>query len=400
MILALSTLCENPRRKTGLTTQFHAFVQNSLTLYPQVSWIVFADPLYAWTIDHPRVTVIRSFRNNQNLARRLFADHILVPLAARRMNASALLTVGFVPFLKTLPTPMQLNVLTHLSGNDKLGFWRTHYRKWMMDRGLRRAELVITNSVWAADQITNHAPWSRDRLLVSYEGLDHSVFHTGKMGGEVEELRHRFGIDPEYFLWVSNFYPYKQADRLLKAYARCPRELRKRHPMVMIGGAFGYGETIRELVASLGIQDDVKFLGWIDDRWLAPLYRNAVAHCFASREETFGRSVSEAMACGTPCVLNDIPIMREVSGEQALLVDFRDLDAVSGALQQVVSDPDLRECLRQGGIQQAERFAFGKLASERMDAIIALLDSNQNAKRYPVKAPPNEEVTVHSLNRH
>ncbi|HEX4231928.1 MAG TPA: glycosyltransferase family 1 protein [Bryobacteraceae bacterium] len=400
MVLALSTLCENPRRKTGLTTQFHEFVQNSLTLYPEVSWIVFADPLYEWTINHPRVRVVRSFRNNQNLARRLFADHVLVPLAARRMKASALLTVGFVPFLKTLPTAMQLNVLTHLSGNDKLGFWRTHYRKWMMDRGLRRAELVVTNSFWAAERITNYAPWSRDRLLVSYEGLDHSVFHARKAAGEVEELRRTFGLAPEYFLWVSNFYPYKQADLLLKAYARCPKELRTRHPIVMIGGSFGHGETVKRLVTNLGIQDDVKFLGWIDDRWLAPLYRNAVAHCFASREETFGRSVSEALACGTPCVLNDIPIMREVSGGRAILVNFQDLDAVSGALQQIVSDRDLRERLRQGGFQQAARFTFSKLASERMDAIIALLNSKQNAKTYPLSAPPSEEVTADTLNRH
>jgi glycosyltransferase involved in cell wall biosynthesis len=399
MILALSTLCENPRRKTGLTTQFHAFVQDSLTLYPEVSWIVFADPLYEWTINHPRVTVIRSFRDNQNLARRLFADHVLVPLAARRMKASALLTVGFVPFLKTLPTPMQLNVLTHLSGNDKLGFWRTRYRKWMMDRGLRRAELVITNSVWAAEQITNYAPWSRDRLLVSYEGLDHAIFHPRKNKDEAEQLQSKFGIAPDYFLWVSNFYAYKQADRLLKAYAHCPPELRRRHPMVMIGGSFGHREAIGKLVVNLGIQEDVKLLGWIDDRWLAPFYRGAVAHCFASREETFGRSVSEALACGTPCVLNDIPIMREVSGGQALLVDFQDLGAVADALQRVVVDQELRERLRQGGLQQAARFAYGKLASERMSAIIALLNSKQNAKPYPLSTTPSEEATASTLNR-
>lgn len=399
MILALSTLCENPQRKTGLTTLFHEFVQNSLPLYPDVSWIVFADPAYEWTIDHPRVSVVTSYRHNQFLPQRLFNDHILVPLAARRMKAAALLTVGFVPLLKTLPTPMHLNVLTHLSGNDKLGFWRTKYRKWMMDRGLRQAELIITNSIWAAEQITSYAPSSRDRLVVSYEGLDHSVFHPRRAAGEVEDLRREFGIEPGYFLWVSNFYPYKQADRLLQAYARCPLELRKRHPMVMIGGSFGHGEAIRKLVLDLGLQDDVKFPGWIADEWLAPLYRNAVAHCFASREETFGRSVSEALACGTPCVLNDIPIMREVSGSQALLVDFHDLDAVAAALQQVASDSDLRERLRLGGFQQAARFTFDKLAAERMDAILALLNRRQIAKPYPVSVPPSEEVTADTSNR-
>ncbi|MGC2659186.1 MAG: glycosyltransferase family 1 protein [Bryobacteraceae bacterium] len=386
-------------RKTGLTTLFHEFVQNSLPLYPDVSWIIFADPLYEWTLDHPRVTVVRSFGNNQSLLRRLFADHVRVPLAARRMKASALLTVGFVPLLKTLPAPMHLNVLTHLSGNDKLGFWRTRYRKWMMDRGLRRAELVITNSSWAAEQITAYAPWCRDRLVISYEGLDHKVFHPNKAPGEAEELGREFGISPGYFLWVSNFYPYKQADLLVKAYAKCPPAFRRNHPLVMIGGSFGHGQTIRDLVAKLGLQDEVKFPGWIDDRWLAPLYRSASAHCFASREETFGRSVSEALACGTPCVLNDIPIMREVSGGQALLVDFKDLEAVAGALQQVVSDPDLRANLQLGGYEQAARFAFDKLASERMDAIIALLNSKQTRKPFPLSAAPGNEVAADTSNQ-
>jgi glycosyltransferase involved in cell wall biosynthesis len=98
-------------------------------------------------------------------------------------------------------------------------------------------------------------------------------------------------------------------------------------------------------------------------------------------------------------VLNDIPIMREVSGGQALLVDFDDLDAVAGALEQVVSDAELRERLRLGGFEQAARFAFDKLASERMDAILALLNSKQIAKLYPVSAPPSEEATANTLNQ-
>src|SRR5947209_12792037 len=41
MKLALSLLCENPLRKTGLTTAYHEFVSRSLKLYPELSWVVF-----------------------------------------------------------------------------------------------------------------------------------------------------------------------------------------------------------------------------------------------------------------------------------------------------------------------------------------------------------------------
>ena len=53
--LALSILCEHPGRKTGLSTLFHELVAHSLTLLPDVEWIVYAGPGQEWTVQSPRV---------------------------------------------------------------------------------------------------------------------------------------------------------------------------------------------------------------------------------------------------------------------------------------------------------------------------------------------------------
>ena len=113
----------------------------------------------------------------------------------------------------------------------------------------------------------------------------------------------------------------------------------------------------------------------LSDAWLAPLYRQAAVFCLASREETFGRCVIEAMACGTPCVVNDIPIMREVTRAQAVVVDFADRAAVRDALNSLVSDETLRARLRAGGIARAADFTFEKLVRERIRAIRRMLAS-------------------------
>ena len=50
MKLALSILCENPGRKTGLTTLFHELVAHALPLFPDVDWIVYAGPTQEWKV--------------------------------------------------------------------------------------------------------------------------------------------------------------------------------------------------------------------------------------------------------------------------------------------------------------------------------------------------------------
>jgi glycosyltransferase involved in cell wall biosynthesis len=371
--LALSILCENPDRKTGLTTLFHEFVDHALALYPEIDWIILAGPAQEWPIDSPRVQVVRRFPANDRLLARLWADHFLVPAAARRLGATALLTVGFAPLRRCLPVIMHLFSLQHLHSSNRLGLARRLYRKLAVDRGVRTAALIVTNSQFAARQIIGVFPGCRERLTVSYEGLQHDQFTPIAEPGETALLRETLGLQPGYLLWVSNFYPYKQAGLLLEAYARLDPAFRAAHPLVMTGGNWEGGkDAARAQAAALGIGDCVVFSGWVDDAWLAPLYRQARLFVLASREETFGRCVVEAMACGTPCVVNDIPIMHEVTGGHAVLVDFGDADAAAAALRQVAQDDALRARLSAGGVERVAAF---------IEAILEILESKRAPRR-------------------
>ena len=61
-------------------------------------------------------------------------------------------------------------------------------------------------------------------------------FHPVAAENEAARLKEKFGLEPGYFLWISNFYPYKQAELLIAGYARLDPETRRRHPLVMVGG--------------------------------------------------------------------------------------------------------------------------------------------------------------------
>jgi glycosyltransferase involved in cell wall biosynthesis len=358
--LALSMLCENPRRPTGLTTLFHGFIAEALRQFPDVHWVLFAGPEQPWEIADPRVEVVRKFPANDRLAARLWADHFRVAPEARGRGAAALLTVGFLP-LRTagLPVVMQVLALHHLRPG---GGWRAGYRRAAVAWGLPRALLIITNSEWASSRLGGRQP-----RLVSPEGLNHDVFRPeGPKGGE--------NLPPEYLLWIGNFYSYKRAELALAAFAQLAPELRRRFPLVFVGGDWEGGRARAQAEAArLGVADDTRFLGWIDDAALPALYRGAHAQVLPTAEETFGKTVAEAMACGCPSLLQELPVLREVAGDAALFVDFTANDAAGEALRQICTDEKLRAELRAAGLKRAADFSYARLARERMNAILAAL---------------------------
>jgi glycosyltransferase involved in cell wall biosynthesis len=281
---------------------------------------------------------------------------------------------------------MHVLSLQTLDKRNRLGLLRQFYRNSMIKHNWPRADLVITNSQWTADQVLSLHPEFRHRMAISYEGLQHEIFQPDATLNESQWIKEKFGIDPGYFLWISNFYPYKQAELLIAGYARLDSETRRRHPLVMAGGNWLNGlESAQARAKQLGVGQDVKFLGWIDDESLAPLYRQAAAFCLASREETFGRCVIEAMACGTPCVVNDIPIMHEVTNDEALIVDFGDAGAVADALRKLAIGGAQSAQLRARGMARAREFTFEKLTTERIMAIQQLVS---------IRSLPNYQTSV------
>jgi glycosyltransferase involved in cell wall biosynthesis len=359
--LALSTLCENPGRRTGLSTLFPELVAHARRIYPEVSWVVFAGRDGTWPEGDPGVEVCRDFPSNERPLRRLLSDHLGVAHEARRRGAAALVTVGFFPLRSAgLPVAMHVVALDRPRAGDRM---RTAYRRWAVARGLRRASVVIANSSWTRSLLGPAA----GRVIVSPEGLRHDLFNPDGARGAP-------GAPARYILWASNLYPYKRAELALSAYAGLSRERRSEFPLVVAGGDWAGGRARAEAAAGrLGIAGDVRFLGWVDDAVLPSLYRGAHAHVLSTEQESFGRSVLEAMACGCPSVVQELPVLREVAGDCALYADFADTPLATGALERICADAASRARLSAAGIGRAAQFSFERLARERVGAVLAAI---------------------------
>ena len=150
--------------------------------------------------------------------------------------------------------------------------------------------------------------------------------------------------------------PHKNLARLIGAIALITAE--RRPLLVLPGYPTGHENELRRRAQRLGVNADVRFLGWVDDGELEGLY--AAARCFvlASLQEGFGLPVLEAMARGVPVACSGRGALAEVAGDAALRFDPESEPEIAAAIERLVGDDAEVKRLRAAGLAQAARFTW------------------------------------------
>ena len=108
------------------------------------------------------------------------------------------------------------------------------------------------------------------------------------------------------------------------------------------------------------------FKGSVSDDELANLYKNASIFVMPSLYEGFGLPVLEAMSYGVPCVVSDNSSLREIVGNNALLVDANNSNDLAEKMSALLNDEKLRKDLSRRGIENAKRFSWIKSAEKTL----------------------------------
>lgn len=231
----------------------------------------------------------------------------------------------------------------------------------------RRVDALVTVSEFSKQEIVKHLGVSPEKITVTYNGVDSSVFHPGYPDEELRRAKERRGITRDYFLYVGTLEPRKNLVRLLEAYALLKA---RRHdlPLLVLAGQKGwmYDEIFRR-TAELGLSQDVVYTGYLTEREKPLLMGGALAFLFVSLYEGFGIPPLEAMACGTPTLVSDCSSLPEVAGDATLLADPKDIEAIAAQMELLLDQPELRVSLSEKGRKRAKEFTWEKSASVLLD---------------------------------
>jgi glycosyltransferase involved in cell wall biosynthesis len=228
--------------------------------------------------------------------------------------------------------------------------------------GFREAAAVPCDSAATRDDVSRHRLAPAERLSVNPNGVA-EVF-TFRPDACADAAGRRLLGAPERdrleIVNVGSTSARKRIDVLLRVFAALRREM-PRARLIRVGGALTPPQ--RQLMRELNLPaDSVVETPFVSREVLAAIYRHAAIAVLPSEYEGFGFPALEAQACGTPAVLSDIPVFREIGGPAAAFSPVADIAGWAESIlmleQERRNDPR-RWCERvEAGVRWAGRFTW------------------------------------------
>lgn len=229
-----------------------------------------------------------------------------------------------------------------------------------LKRNFAEADRVIVNTAFIRAEAEELLGMAADRMDV-IPLAPAARYHVTDRTASRERIR---GLtEKEYVLYAGTIEPRKNLKTLIRAFA----DLRRRgHDLALVlAGGFGWKyDDILSSPADLGIRDSVVFTGYIDEATMNDLYNCAAVFVYPSLYEGFGLPPLEAMSCGVPVIISDIPPLREVAGEAALRFDVHDHEALADCIERALTDSALRRELAERGLLRVQDFSWQRAARE------------------------------------
>lgn len=389
MNLLVNTLSVTPKT-VGVKTFLTNLVRGFLEATPEHRCVLLCSPvneaLFRGVVGERAEIVTLPLSRNSAMLRIVF-DQLVVPRYAQKYQDAVLITPSSIatfftgiPQIVIIQAPLSVKAMRkELSyANDSISRLKPLYFDALMPLTLRRADAAVAVSDYLKQKILVDHPEVKDKLVVIHEGVDTSNFP--------KRLNRPTPADG-YLLFVSTLFPYKNVDKLLRAFALVrERGLVPGSLRLKLAGKDPDGNQrafLEGLAKDLNIDHLTDFLGLVPYEQVPALYHGARAFVYPSSMETFGLPLLEAMSCGVPVISSNRMSVPEIVGDAGLVVNPDSLEDLTKAIATLVNDEALRQSLIAKGFKRIETFSWHTTAKEFVKLAEGML-----AKRNPTTTQP------------
>lgn len=294
--------------------------------------------------------------------------HIQTPFVAHYAGIEMARRLG-VPVIETYHTYFE-HYLQHYVPAVPAGLLRS-FSRWFTQRQCSQVDAIISPSRPMADVLGEYGVQTPLHVLPT--GLDPGRFADGDARGFRE--RHGLGARP-VALFVGRVAHEKNIDFLLQMLQRLVVAVPD--VLLVIAGEGPAVPHVRSVIASAGLQANTRMIGYLErNSTLLDCYKAADVFVFASRTETQGLVLLEAMAQGTPvvstAVMGTAEVLRDARGA---IISQEHAQTFSECVALVLKDLVLREKLSVAAKADAGRWSSAQCARRAADLYQDLIAQN------------------------
>ena len=286
--------------------------------------------------------------------------------ALRRLSCDLVHIPNLFSIPRVLPCPYVMTVhdmLEHMSrARQQTGFWGSVHVQ-MTKQVLRRAARIFAVSNFTRTDIEKYFDIPSSRIEVVYNAIDERFLRGHATPADRDLIAQRYQVTYPFLLYAGRISPHKNVVRMIEAFSALKTELEKDQlypdlKLIIIGDDLSGNPDLRRTVIRSGVQNDVRFLGFVPIEVLRIFYDEAKVFVFPSLYEGFGLPPLEAMAHGTPVVTSNVSSLPEVVGNAAVMVNPENVFEIMRALHRVLTDKALRDRMKERSYRQAAKFSW------------------------------------------
>ena len=309
-------------------------------------------------------------------------EQVSLPRAAKKNGCELLhCTSNTAPICCSIPLIITLHDIIYLESWSlfKSGFsmyqrFGNLYRRLMVPPALNKSKKIITVSEFEKNRICNFFGWPDDGHLVAvYNGVN-KYFKPIYDDSILSNVKKKYHLPDNYFFFLGNTDPKKNTKNVLKAYSQYIQKNGLTHKLVMLDYEH---ESLLQLLNEINapeLIDQIHLTGYVVNTDLPAIYNQSDLFLYPSLRESFGIPMLEAMACGVPVIASNTSSMPEVSGGAAYLIDPYNSNELTQAIEEILSNQELRLKLREAGFKQAIKFSWQGMAEKVLDIYESVLE--------------------------
>lgn len=288
------------------------------------------------------------------------------------VHAGRVLPEGLVALL--LARLIRRPCLVYAHG-EEITTWTQPFKRRALRFIYRHVDAVIANSRFT-QQLLLDMGVSPARIHLIHPGFDDGLL---KPGLETGPLRESFGLQGKKIIFsVGRLSRRKGFDNVIRALPMVLKSEPQAH--YALGGIGGDADYLKALVAEVGVDEHVTFLGELSDEDLPYWYNLCDVFIMPNRKvgedtEGFGMVFIEANACGRPAIAGLAGGTGDavIDGETGLRVDGESLHSISEGICRVLGDPQFAKMLGDNGLNRArEGFSWPVVARKTREVLADL----------------------------
>jgi glycosyltransferase involved in cell wall biosynthesis len=185
------------------------------------------------------------------------------------------------------------------------------------------------------------------------------------------DIRTKFDLPEMYIFYPAQFWPHKNHRRLVEAFA----QITKTHPqcaLILTGKPRDQFDKVFRRIKELGLTQQVRHVGYVEDTDLAALYRAATVVAIPTLFESISLPVYEAFSLGAAVCASNVVALPEQIGDAGLLFDPLSVDDIAAKISTLLASPELRQQLINRGRQRmasVSRADYAQQLSEILDSM-------------------------------